>query len=162
MGAVAIALSTANIIRLASVRAEIKAIANTMGAMKTTMSQRSAEISHVNEGQQKISEVLNYTQMALNQTIHLVNQHSDILNTHEAAIKKLIKITTYLNDRMAAFIHVVDILYSHSNRRCSRRYTESKMYSPQRLAKNNRNDNTINQRSIQRKKNIFVLNRVSD
>jgi hypothetical protein len=114
MGTAAIALSTTNSIQLTSLRAEIKATANTINEMKARMNQRSAEIFHINEGQQKMSEKLNYTQMALNQMIHLVNQHSDILNTHETAIKKLSEITTYLNHRMTAFIHAIDTYFIHT------------------------------------------------
>jgi hypothetical protein len=109
-----------NTIQLASLRADIEAIANVISEVKTTMNQRAAEIFCMNEEQQKIYQELNYTQVGLDQAIHLVNQHSDILNTHETAIKKLSEITTYLNDRMAAFMHAVDTIHSHSNRRYSR------------------------------------------
>jgi hypothetical protein len=115
IGTAALALSTANTIQMANLRSETNKIANSLSQFEQTTTAHTAQILHLNEGQLKIAHELNYTQAALNKTIDLVNEHAEILKTHESALRTLSSMTLFLSNRLSTFMHAVEAHFIHTS-----------------------------------------------
>lgn len=114
IGSAALPLSTVNAVQIANLRSEVGKITNSLNNLEQISNAQSAQMFHLSEGQFKLANELNYTQAALNKTIDLVNEHSEILKTHENALKTLSSITMYLNDRLSSFMHAVETHFIHT------------------------------------------------
>ena len=76
IGSAAFALSTHKSIQMLRVHHEIKIFQNSLQSLINVADSITTQLLHVQQGQLKLVHALNYTQVALNQTIKLVNQHS--------------------------------------------------------------------------------------
>ena len=76
IGSAAFALSTHNSIQMLRLHHEIKIVQNSLQSLINVADSTTTQLLHVQQGQLKLVHTLNYTQVALNQTIKLVNQHS--------------------------------------------------------------------------------------
>ena len=115
IGSAALTLSTANTIQIANLKSEMNRMSNTLSGFSQTINTHTAQILHLNQGQLKLVHELNYTQAALNRTIDLVNEHSDIIKTHETALRTLSSFTIFLSNRLSSFIHAVETHFIHTS-----------------------------------------------
>ena len=72
-------------------------------------------ILQLTEGQLKLAAELNNTQNALNRIIYLVNEHTDILRAHDEAIKKVGEFSVFLNNKLNASMHFIEVHFLHSS-----------------------------------------------
>jgi hypothetical protein len=89
IGWAALALSTANTIQVLNLQDEVKTLTNSLSTLAETANTQTTQLLHLRQGQLKLAHELNHTQMALNRTINLVNEHSDILDRHTSPIDSL-------------------------------------------------------------------------
>ena len=83
IGTAAMGISTANMIRISNLKNEVKALTNSLRNMDQSLEIHQAQMLHLQEGQLKLAEELNNTQIALNRTMEFVNEHTTILRNHE-------------------------------------------------------------------------------
>ncbi|CAF4321656.1 unnamed protein product, partial [Rotaria sp. Silwood2] len=70
---------------------------------------------HLNKGQLKLAQELNYTQVALNKTIAMVNEHAYILREHEEALRTIISQTIFLSTRLASVVHAMETHFVYTS-----------------------------------------------
>jgi len=112
-GATAIVMSTTNMVQIANLKSEVKTMQDSLLTMNQTIQNNQAQILHFNEGQLKLAHELNYTQVALNKTLAMVNEHSYILRNHEDALRTIMSQTVFLSTRLASFVHAVETHFIH-------------------------------------------------
>ncbi|UJR24368.1 hypothetical protein I4U23_005745 [Adineta vaga] len=81
IGSAALVLSTFNTVLVANLKTEVKAMSNSLMSIDRTIQNHQAQILHLSEGQLKLVQELNHTQVALNKTMDLVIEHAVILRT---------------------------------------------------------------------------------
>ena len=74
-----------------------------------------AQILHLNGGQFKLAHELNHTQVALDKTIALVNEHSYILRNDEHALRMIMSQTVFLSTRLASVVRAVETHFIHTS-----------------------------------------------
>lgn len=114
VGTAALTLSTVNTIQIANMKSEMRDISSSLRGMDQTIEYHQAQILHLTEGQLKLAQQLNHTQIALNKTIELVNEHSVVLRNHENALRTLTSMAVFLNNRLATFVHAVETHFIHT------------------------------------------------
>ena len=102
-------------IRLSNLKNEVKASTNSLRNMDQSLETHRAQILHLTEGQLKLAQELNNTQLALNRTMELVNEYSTILRNHETALKTITSMTIFLSNRLTAFVHSVETHFIHKS-----------------------------------------------
>ena len=115
IGSAALALSTANTVQIASLKTEMSMVTESLRSYQTLQKANQASILHLSEGQMKIVEELENTQQALNRTMHLVNQYSDTIRTHDEAIKTLDSMSIQTSVKLNSFIHAVEGHFLHNS-----------------------------------------------
>ncbi|CAF1535619.1 unnamed protein product [Adineta ricciae] len=115
VGSAALALSTVNTIQLSNLKGEVKAMSDSLMRMDQTLQNHQAQILHLSEGQLKLAQELNHTQVALNKTMDLVMEHAAILRSHDTALRTITSMTVFLSNKLAAFVHSVDTHFIHSS-----------------------------------------------
>lgn len=114
IGSAALTLSTVNTVQLANLKSETNRMSSTLSTISTSVNMHTTQILHLNDGQLKIVQELNYTQAALNRTIELVNEHADIIKTHDTALNTLSQFTIFISNRLSSFIHAVETHFIHT------------------------------------------------
>ena len=114
-GIAATVMSTINIIQTINSKNEVKRMQDYLQIIGQTTQNSQAQILHLNEGQLKIAHELNHTQVALNKTIAMVNEHSYILRNHEHALRTIISQTMFLSTRLASVVHAVETHFIHTS-----------------------------------------------
>ena len=56
----------------------------------------------------KLAMELDKTQEAINRTMQLVNDHSDILRSHDEAIRRVGEFSKFIDNKLNAFMHAVE------------------------------------------------------
>ena len=114
IGTAALTLSTANMIQTANLKNEIKTVTESLRTLQTTEYARKAQILQLTEGQLKLAMELNNTQQAINRTMLLVNQHSNIIRDHDEAIRTVGKFPVLINHELNEFMHTVEGRFLHT------------------------------------------------
>ena len=90
VGMASTVLSVTNMYQISNLKSEVRGVKETLGAIHLATINNEAQILHLNEGQLKLAKELGDTQTALNKTMALVNQHSEILHNHAEALKTIL------------------------------------------------------------------------
>lgn len=115
IGSAALALSGANTAQIANLKSAVQLITNNLERIDQRLACNTVQLLHLSEGQLKLTQELNFTQNALNKTIAIVNQHSEILREHEAAFRALIAQAMLLRSDLASVIHAVETHFIHTS-----------------------------------------------
>ena len=115
IGTAAMGISTANMIRISNLKNEVKALTNSLRNMDQSLEIHQAQMLHLQEGQLKLAEELNNTQIALNRTMEFVNEHTTILRNHESALRTITSMTIFLSNRLKSFVHAVETHFIHTS-----------------------------------------------
>lgn len=114
-GIVAGVLAVVNMVQAANLRSEVKAMENTLKNLDQATLSNQAQILHLSEGQLKLALELNNTQIALNKTIAIVNEHAGILRKHEDALRIVLSQTVFLSTRLASVVHSIETHFIHTS-----------------------------------------------
>jgi isocitrate dehydrogenase kinase/phosphatase len=115
MSSAALAMSTTNRVQIANLNQEVKTVTETIKTLQKTKYTQDAQILQLTDGQFKLAVELNSTQQAINRTMYLVNQHTDILRDHDEAIRKIGEFSTFINNKLNAFMHNVEGHFLHTS-----------------------------------------------
>jgi hypothetical protein len=115
IGSAALSLSTVNTIQIANLRAEISHVTTALNNFDENNNVQTAQILHLTTGQEKLAQALNHTQVAINRTVALVNEHVDILKAHDSAIRTLSGYTLYMSNRLSSIMHSVETHFIHTS-----------------------------------------------
>ena len=115
MSTAALSLATVNMIQTANLNQEVKTLEETVKTIQRTKYIQEAQILQLKGGQFKLAVELNSTQQAINRTMHLVNQHSDAIRDHDEAIRKIGEFSTFINNKLNAFMHNVEGHFLHTS-----------------------------------------------
>lgn len=115
LGTAATTLSTSNTIQIANLQKEVRAVTTSIEEMKTVYNRQNSQIIHLAEGQKESAEALHHTQTALNNTIAIVNEHSNELKQNRMGIKTLLSIVTFLKKELSSFTHAVETHFLHES-----------------------------------------------
>lgn len=115
MSTAALSLSTMNMIQTANLNQEVKTVTETIKTLQKTKYTQDAQILQLTGGQFKLAVELNSTQQAINRTMHLVNQHSDTIRAHDEAIRRIGEFSTFINNKLNAFMHNVEGHFLHTS-----------------------------------------------
>ena len=94
---------------------EVKRMQDYLQLLGQTAQNSQAQILHLNGGQFKLAHELNHTQVALEKTIALVNEHSYILRNDEHALRTIMSQTVFLSTRLASVVHAVETHFIHTS-----------------------------------------------
>lgn len=115
VGIASTALSTVNLFLMGNLKAEIRGVKETLGGIHLATINNEAQILHLNEGQLKLAQELGNTQVALNKTMALVNQHSEILHNHAEALKTILSQTLFLRNQLDTVTHALNTHFIHES-----------------------------------------------
>ena len=115
IGTAAIGILTANMIRISNLKNEVKALTNSLRNTAQSLEIHQAQMLRLQEGQLKLAEELNNTQIALNRTMEFVNEHTTILRNHESALRTITSMTIFLSNRLKSFVHAVETHFIHTS-----------------------------------------------
>ncbi|CAM4796300.1 unnamed protein product [Rotaria magnacalcarata] len=108
-------LAVVNVVQTANLRSEVKTIQNVLRNVDQATLSNQAQILHLSEGQLKLALELNNTQVALNKTIALVNEHASIVRQHEDALRIVLSQTVFLSTRLASVVHSIETYFIHTS-----------------------------------------------
>jgi hypothetical protein len=108
-------LSAVNYFQSASLKNEIKLTQKSLQVMQQAEQSNHAQILHLQDGQLKVAHELNSTQVALNKTLALVNEHTHVLQTHENALRTIHSQAVFMSSRLASFVHAVETHFIHTS-----------------------------------------------
>ena len=114
-GIASAAISTVNLLQMGSLKAEMRGVKEALRTIHLVTIDNQAQILHLNEGQLKLARELGDTQIALNKTMELVNQHSKILRNHAEALRTLLSQTLYLRTQLDTVTHAIDTHFIHES-----------------------------------------------
>ena len=114
IGSAALSLSKVNTIQIATLRAEMSKVTTALNDFQEKTNAHSAQILHLMSGQEKLAQVLSHTQVAINRTVALVNEHVDILKVHDSAIRTLSGHTLYMSNRLSSIMHSMETHFLHT------------------------------------------------
>ncbi|CAF4044475.1 unnamed protein product, partial [Adineta steineri] len=58
---------------------------------------------------------VNNTQQAINRTMRLVNKHSDTIQSHHEALRRVGKLSVLINNKLNAFMHTIEDHFLHTS-----------------------------------------------
>ncbi|CAF4608992.1 unnamed protein product [Rotaria socialis] len=108
-------LAVVNVVQTANLRSEVKTIQNVLRNVDQATLSNQAQILHLSEGQLKLALELNNTQVALNKTIALVNEHASIVRQQEDALRLVLSQTVFLSTRLASVVHSIETYFIHTS-----------------------------------------------
>ncbi len=114
-GVASTALSAVNLFQMGNLKAEMRGVKETLNAIHLATINNEAQILHINEGQLKLAKELSDTQVALNKTMALVNQHSEILHNHAEALKTILSQTLFLRNQLDTVTHALNTHFIHES-----------------------------------------------
>ena len=115
VGLASTVLSVVNTFQAGNLKAEVRGVKEILRALHLATINNEAQILHLNEGQVKLAEELRDTQIALNKTMALVNQHSEILRNHAEALKTLVSQTLFLRNQLDTVTHALNTHFIHES-----------------------------------------------
>lgn len=107
-GSAALGLSTMNTVQIANLKSEMNAVKDSLETLRRIDIDNKARILHLSDGQIKLALELEKTQEAVNRTMQLVNDHADLLRSHDEAIRRVGEYSKYINGKLDAFMHAVE------------------------------------------------------
>jgi hypothetical protein len=114
-GIASTAMSAVNLIQMGSMKAQMREVQESLQALHLATMNNQAQIFHLREGQFKLAQELGDTQVALNKTIDLVNQHAEILRVHAQALRILVTQTKFLRDKLATADQAMESHFIHES-----------------------------------------------
>nr|ARJ54443.1 envelope fusion glycoprotein [Adineta vaga] len=115
MGTATTILSAINLLQGANLQQQVKTTFDTINIMRDTMDVHASQIFQLTAGQIRSTEELYHTQMALNNTIKIVNEHSDGIRQNQMAIKALSEILRIFQNKLTTFMHNVETHFIHDS-----------------------------------------------
>ena len=115
IGTGAMGISTANMIRISNLKNDVKALTNSLRNMDQSLESHQAQMLHPQEGQLKLAEEFNNTQIALNQTMEFVNEHTTVLRNHESALRTITSMTIFSSNKLKSFVHALETHFIHTS-----------------------------------------------
>lgn len=115
MGTAATMLATSNTIQIHNLQKEIKSIRTSIDSIQNAVNSHHTQLFQLTKGQITIVEELIHTQTALNNTIVLVNEHSNVLKQHRVAINTLVSMVMMLKKELTSFTHAVETHFIHES-----------------------------------------------
>jgi hypothetical protein len=115
VGFASLIFGTANTIMSINLKSEQKNLAQAVQINKKIMNNNRAQILHLSEGELRLAHELNYTEFALNQTIRLVNEQSEVLLVTEDKLRTITSMTLYLNEKLNALTHAMETHFIHTS-----------------------------------------------
>ena len=115
VGTAATALSTLNTIQLGNIRKQMQSVETSIDAIRTVVQSQRSQLFHLAKGQIQLAAELHHTQVALNNTIILVNKHSDTLRHHQTSIQTLLSMILLLKKELTSFTHTVETHFIHES-----------------------------------------------
>ena len=111
----ALALSTHNSLQILRLYYQIQIVRNSLSSLTNVANTATTHLLHLRQGQLKLAQSLNHTQIALNQTINLVNEHSIILGQHATAIEHLASFARLMDYKLNTFMHLLKTHFIESS-----------------------------------------------
>ena len=108
IGTAALGLSTMNTIQIANLNSEVNAVKDSIHTLLRIEDVNEAKMLHLSEGQIKLAMKLDKTQEAVNRTMQLVNDHTEVLLSHDEAIRRVGEFSKLINNKLDAFMHAVE------------------------------------------------------
>lgn len=105
MGTAALTMATTNSFQITQLKHDMESIVKSLTEQDD---HTTTQLLHLHEGQLKMALVLNHTQMALNQTINIMNYHNIQMEHLEIYAK-------YLDNKLTTFIHSVESHFLHTS-----------------------------------------------
>jgi hypothetical protein len=90
-------------------------VKSTLEAMKHSLNSQNSQIMDLSQGVTELAEELHYTQSALNNTIALVNGHSEELKQSRTAMKTLISMILLLKKEFNSFSQTTETHFLHDS-----------------------------------------------
>ncbi|CAF1576266.1 unnamed protein product [Rotaria magnacalcarata] len=117
IGRAATALATSNTIQIQNLQKEIKSITTSIDSIQNAINSHNSRLFQLTNGngQITIAEELIHTQTTLNNTIVLVNEHSNVLQQHRIATKILMSMMIILKKELTSFTHAVETHFIHES-----------------------------------------------
>ncbi|CAF1158538.1 unnamed protein product [Adineta ricciae] len=115
MGVVSTALSAINLVQDANLQQQVRTTIDTINILRDNMDVHASQIFQLTAGQIRSTEELYHTQMALNNTIKIVNEHSDMIRENRIAINTLAETIKALQKKLSTFIHNVETHFIHDS-----------------------------------------------
>jgi hypothetical protein len=115
VGIASTALSAVNLFQMGNLKSEMRGVKEALRALHLATIDNQAQILHLSEGQLKLAKELGDTQIALNKTMELVNQHSKILRNHAEALRTILSQTIYLRTQLNTVTHAIDTHFIHQS-----------------------------------------------
>jgi hypothetical protein len=98
-----------------NLKEQLKQMQDALQSMTSSAQSLQAQIFHLNDGELKVAHELNYTQLALNKTIALVNEHASLLKDHSDALRIAMTNTVFLSYRLASVVHATETHFIHTS-----------------------------------------------
>ena len=108
-------ISAINFFQVRNVKSEIRGVKEALQAIHLTTLDNQAQILHIIEGQLKVTHELGETQIALNKTIDLVNEHSRILRTHAEALRRILNQTISMQKQLDTVTQTLETHFIHES-----------------------------------------------
>lgn len=108
-------LSATNMVQTANLKSEMNNMKQSLQILQSTSYNFEAKMIRLTDGQLKLAHELNFTQMALNKTIIMVNEHAGIVKDHAQALRTILSQTVFLSTRLASLVHAVETHFIHTS-----------------------------------------------
>ncbi|CAF1577073.1 unnamed protein product [Adineta steineri] len=115
IGTGSLIMSAIDFVQNRNLKSQVNMMHNAIKTLGLMSQNQQAQILHLNEGEFKVARELNYTQVALNKTIALVNEHGDILREHTDALRTIMSQTSFLNSRLNSIAHTMETHFIHTS-----------------------------------------------
>ena len=101
-------LSAVNTYQIANLKSEMNAVKDSLHTFQRIDEIHRARMLRLSEGQMKLAMELDKTQEAINRILQLVNDHSDMLRSHDEAIRRVGEFSKFIGNKLDAFMHAVE------------------------------------------------------
>ena len=115
IGTATTALSTSNTIQMNNLQKEIKTIQSSIHSLKNSINVYNNQMFQLTKGQIKIIEELHHTQVALNNTIGMINEHSRVLEYNQRASATMMSMITVLRKAVTSINQAVETHFIHES-----------------------------------------------
>ncbi|CAF1638603.1 unnamed protein product, partial [Didymodactylos carnosus] len=93
----------------------MRGVKESLQALHLATQNNQAQILHLREGQFKSAKELGDTQIALNKTMEIVNQHSEILRKQAVALRTIVTETIFLKTKLDNVTHAIETHFIHES-----------------------------------------------
>lgn len=114
-GIASAAISAVNSVQLVNLKMEMRDVKESLRTLHLATVNQQTQLLHLSEGQLQVAQELAATQIALNKTMQLVNQHADILRLHAETLRQMISQTILLRDKLATATQAMESHFIHES-----------------------------------------------